>query len=217
MPATPRVVGILGAGKVGTVLARLALAAGHRVLISSSGSAERIALIVEVLAPGAEAATTPQVIEAADVVILALPLGKVRTLPADALAGKLVIDAANYWEPVDGPLPELTEAPEGTSVVVASLLPGARVVKAFSHLGYHDLDERGLPAGSRGRVALAVAGDDAADVATVAALVDELGFDPVLTGSLATGKGFQAHTAAFGYPLNASELQAAIGRPITAG
>jgi predicted dinucleotide-binding enzyme len=216
MPATPRIVGILGAGKVGTVLARLALAAGHRVLISASGEASRIALIVDVLAPGAEAATTPQVIEAADVVILALPLGKVRTLPADALAGKLVIDAANYWEPVDGRLPEFTEAPEGTSVVVASLLPGARVVKAFSHLGYHDLDERGLPAGSPGRVALAIAGDDPADVETVAALVDELGFDPVLTGPLATGRGFQAHTAAFGYPLTAPELRAAIGRSLPA-
>ena len=207
------VIGILGAGKVGTVLARLALAAGHRVLISSSGSAERIALIVDVLAPGAEPRTTAQVIDEADVVILALPLGKVRTLPADALAGKLVIDAANHWEPVDGPLPEFTQDPRGTSEVVADLLPGARVVKAFSHLGYHDLDERGLPGGTPGRVALAIAGDDPAAVAQVADLVDSVGFDPLPTGDLSTGAGFQAHTAAFGYPLTRAELQAAIGRP----
>ena len=210
MPATPRVVGILGAGKVGTVLARLALAAGHRVLISGSGAASRIALIVDVLAPGAEARTAPEVIEAADVVILALPLGKVHTLPAAALTGKLVIDAANYWEPIDGPLPTFTESPQGTSEVVASLLPGARIVKALSHLGYHDLDERGLPSGSPGRVGLAIAGDDPSDVATVAALVDELGFEPVVTGSLETGRRFQAHTPAFGYPLSASELRDAI-------
>jgi len=207
--AVPRIVGIVGAGKVGTVLARLALAAGHRVLISSSGSAERIALIVDVLAAGAEAATTPEVIKAADVVILALPLGKIRRLPADALVGKLVVDTTNYWEPVDGPLPEFTSGTRGTSEVVAELLPGARVVKALSHLGYHDLDERGLPSGSPARVGLAVAGDDAADVATVAALVDELGFEPVVTGSLKTGRRFQAHTPAFGYPLTPDELRAA--------
>jgi predicted dinucleotide-binding enzyme len=206
----PRTIGILGAGKVGTVLARLAVAAGHRVLISGSGSADRIALIVDVLAPGAEARTTPEVVEGADVVILALPLGKVRSLPADALAGKLVIDAANHWEPVDGPLPEFTEDPRGTSEIVASLLPGARVVKAFSHLGYHDLDERGQPAGTPGRVALAIAGDVDADVATVAALVDAWGFDPVRTGDLASGRAFQSHTPAFGYPLAADELRAAI-------
>jgi len=179
------------------------------VLISSSGDASRISLIVEVLAPGAEAAITPEVIEAADVVILALPLGKVRSLPASSLAGKLVIDTTNFWEPVDGPLPSFTESPEGTSVVVASLLPGARVVKAFSHLGYHDLDERGLPSGSPGRVGLAVAGDDPDAVATVAALVDELGFEPVVTGSLETGRRFQAHTPAFGYPLAPDELRSA--------
>lgn len=207
---TPRVVGILGAGKVGTVLARLALAAGHRVLISSSGPAERIALIVNVLAPGAEASTTSAVIDASDVVILALPLGKVRTLPVDALAGKLVVDTTNYWEPVDGPLPEFTAAGRGTSEVVADLLPGARIVKAFSHLGYHDLDERGLPAGSPDRVALAIAGDDPGDAAIVAGLVDEFGFEPVLTGGLATGRSFQAHTPAFGYPLTPAELRAAI-------
>ena len=203
-------VGILGAGKVGTVLARLALAAGHRVLISGSGSADRIALIVDVLAPGAEARTTAEVIEAADVVILALPLSKVESLPADRLAGKLVIDAANHWEPVDGPLPRFTEDPRGTSEVVAELLPGARVVKAFSHLGYHDLDERGTPPGTAGRVALAVAGDDPVDVATVSALVDSFGFEPLPTGDLASGRAFQAHTGAFGYPLTREELAAAI-------
>ena len=203
-------IGILGAGKVGTVLARLALAAGHRVLISASGSADRIALIVDVLAPGAEALTTPQVIEASDVVILALPLGKVHTLPAAALAGKLVIDTTNHWEPVDGPLPEFTAGPRGTSEVVADLLPGARVVKAFSHLGYHDLDERGTPPGTPGRIALAIAGDAPADVAAVAALVDAWGFDPVPTGSLATGRSFQSHTKAFGYPLTADELRTAV-------
>lgn len=211
--ATPSVIGILGAGKVGTVLARLALAAGHRVLLSSSGEAARIALIVDVLAPGAEARTTSEVIEQADVVILALPLGKVRTLSAEALRGKLVIDATNHWEPIDGPLPEVTGDPRGTSAVVADLLPGARVVKAFSHLGYHDLDERGTPPGTPGRVALAIAGDDPDAVEQVAHLVDDFGFDPLVTGDLLTGRAFQSHTRAFGYPLTREELGAAIAAP----
>lgn len=211
--ATPSVIGILGAGKVGTVLARLALAAGHRVLISSSGSADRIALIVDVLAPGAEPRTTSEVIEQAETIILALPLGKVRTLPADALAGKLVIDATNHWEPVDGPLPQITDDPRGTSAVVADLLPGARIVKAFSHLGYHDLDERGTPPGTPGRVALALAGDDPEAVQRVARLVDEFGFDPLPTGDLLSGRSFQSHTRAFGYPLTLPELRDAVAHP----
>ncbi len=204
-------IGILGAGKVGTVLARLALAAGHRVVISGSGAASRIELIVDVLAHGAEAMTSAEVIHEADIVVLALPLGKIGSLPAEALAGKLVIDAANYWEPVDGALPEFADDPRGTSEVVAEKLPGARIVKAFSHLGYHELDERGRPAGAPDRIALALAGDDAEDVATVAALVDELGFDPVIVGGLETGVRFQGFTPVFGVPMSRDELAAATG------
>ena len=204
-------IGILGAGKVGTVLARLALAAGHRVLMSGSGPVSRIELIVDVLAHGAEPRTTAEVIREADVVILALPLGKIGSLPADALVGKLVIDATNYWEPVDGTLPEFADDPRGTSEIVAEKLPGARIVKAFSHLGYHDLDERGRPAGAPDRVALALAGDDPGDIATVAGLIDEFGFDPVEVGELATGVRFQAFTPVFGVPLTRDELATATG------
>lgn len=210
-------IAIIGAGKLGTVLARLAVHAGHRVLVAASGAPDSIRLILDVLAPGSEPAWVVDAVQQADVVILALPLSKLIDVPLDPLNGKLVIDAMNYWWEVDGERPDLEDLRTSTSEQVQVQLPRSIVVKAFNHVGYHDLDEGARPAGVAGRRAIAVAGDDSRAVATVAALVDAWGFDPVVAGSLRESIRLEPHAEAFGANVSAEELRTFVERfPTTA-
>jgi 8-hydroxy-5-deazaflavin:NADPH oxidoreductase len=203
---TGRRLGIVGAGKIGTTIARAAMAAGYDVAISGSGSAERIALIVDVLAPGARAVTTGEVVDLADLVILAVPMHRFRELPHDRFDGKILVDAMNYWEEIDGVDAELATAAAGTSVVVQRWFASARVAKSLNHLGYYEFDQGRHPHGAPGRIAIAAAGDDRAAVAAVMQLVDRLGFDAVDAGPLEAGRALEPDGPVFGIAHTAGEL-----------
>lgn len=206
------VIGILGAGKLGSVLARQAAAAGYEVVVGTSRDPQRIALTIDVLAPGATVATAQDVAARADIVILAVPLGKLRTVSPESLAGKLVIDATNYWWEVDGFPDELTDPLITTSELVQRHLDRSRVVKAFNHIGYHDIEEESQPPGTPGRHAMGIAGDDPVDLDVVARLVDDVGFDPVVVGALADGVMLEPGTEPFGASVGADELREMIER-----
>lgn len=203
--------GIIGAGKLGTALARAALAAGYEVAVAGSGPAERIALTVDVLAPGALASTVDEVVRFADVIVLAVPTHRFRDLPSDLFDGRILVDAMNYWPDTDGDDPELADAGGGSSAVVQAHFPGARVVKSLNQLGYHELDEYPREPGAPDRIAVAAAGDDQDAVRAVLQLVDRLGFDPVDGGPLANGKHLEPDGSPYAETHTAQELAERLG------
>ncbi|MES2876152.1 MAG: NAD(P)-binding domain-containing protein [Patescibacteria group bacterium] len=207
MAVEVRRIAILGAGKLGVTLAQLALKAGYEVFVAGSQSPAKIALAVEVLTPGAKAMTAENAVKNADVVVLALPLGRFRNIPKAALANKLVIDAMNHWWEVDGERDLIMAADVSSSQAVQQFLSSSRVVKALNHMGYHDLHDGHTPVDSPRRKAIAVAGDNAEDIETVNNLIDMLGFDPVYIGELHEGSRLEPGTNVFGASVGADSLK----------
>src|SRR5260370_31688702 len=137
--------GILGAGHIGPVVARLALNAGYPVDIAASGDPDDIALITELVIPGARPRWSGDAAAEADIVVLAMPLHPFLDLDPGPLTGKLVIDAMTYWPASDGVLTAFEDG--GSSEIVARRLARSTVVKALNHGGYHELGDQAQPAG----------------------------------------------------------------------
>lgn len=199
------VIGILGAGQVGTAVARQALKAGYRVKIATAKPAAEIALLAEIITPGAEAVDAAEA-AAADLVVAAVPLHKYRTLRPDLLAGRTVVDAMNYWAQTDGVIADFDDE-RGSSEVIQEFLAGARLVKSLNHIGYRELEVDAREPGSADRRALALASDDDDAKAVVAGFIDRLGYDPIDAGPLSAGRVFQPGTTIFNAAHTAKQLR----------
>lgn len=202
---------IIGAGKFGTTIARAAVAAGYDVVLARSGPAEDIALMIEILVPGARAVSLAEAIAHSELVILAVPSHRFRELPPETFAGKVLIDTINYWQLTDGVVADFVDAPARTSEVVQRHFPSAEVVKSLNQLGYHQFEDERRPRGAEGRIAMAAAGDDREAVAQVLTLIDDLGFDPVDAGPLAAGAGLGPGGPAFGVVATREKLVELLG------
>jgi predicted dinucleotide-binding enzyme len=187
-------------------VARQALKAGYDVRIATARPADDIALLVQIITPGAVAVTAAEA-AAADIVVVAVPLHKYRSLDPALLAGRTVIDAMNYWAPVDGVIEDFETDGRTSSEIVQAYLPGSAVVKTLNHIGYRDLEEDGTEPGSDRRRALVLVGADLDAKALVASFIDRLGYDPVDAGPLAAGRAFQPGTEIFNGSHTADQLR----------
>ena len=205
----PRI-SVLGAGHVGPVLARVAVAAGYQVTIAASREPERIALITQVLAPGAEPRWAADAAAESDVVVLAIPVHRFAAFDSALVAGKVVVDAMNYWPPVDGVQKLFEDRQYGSSEIVQQHLDRSTVVKTLNQIGYHDLEDQRRPVGSPERRALGVASDDSGALDLVAEIVERIGYDAVRLDSLSAGRLLEPSEPVFGASLGRTEFERAL-------
>ena len=200
-------IGFIGAGHIGSQLARLAVANGYDVVLSNSRGPETLTGLVKDLGPRARAGTSVDAARAGDLVVVTIPLKAYRTVPVEPLAGKVVVDTNNYYPQRDGHIRELDNETTTTAELLQAHLPSSKVVKAFNHIYAADLTKHGQPPGTPNRRALAIAGDDTNAKATVSRLIDQFGFDVVDLGPLKEGWRIQRDTPGYGPRRTADELR----------
>jgi predicted dinucleotide-binding enzyme len=197
-------VGLIGSGNIGATVARLAVAAGHEVVLSNSRGPDTLAGLVAELGPGARAGTSAGAASAGDVVVVSIPLGRVADLPVEELAGAVVIDTMNYYPARDGIIDALEDESTTTSQMLQGRLPDSFVVKAFNNIFFQHLAALPRPLGAGDRSALPIAGDHIDAKATVGDFIESIGYDVLDVGPLAAGWRFQRDTAAYGSPYAAN-------------
>ena len=205
-------IGIIGAGHIGSQVARAAIAHGYDVVISNSRGPETLGELVAELGPKAKAATPAEAGAAGDVVVVTVPLRAYQDIPVDPLAGKVVIDTNNYYFERDGHIAALDNKETTVTALLQAHLPQSRVAKGFNHIGSREITTTGSPAGTDNRRALATASDfdDAAQLVTD--LYDEFGFDTVNVGKLSESWRIERDTPGYGIRQNAQELTANLAK-----
>ena len=202
-----KTIGFIGAGHIGSQVARLAVRSGYDVVISNSRGPATLSDLVAELGPKARAATALDAAKAGEIVVVTIPLKNYRSVPVEPLAGKIVIDTNNYYPERDGHIPELDNETTTTSELLQAHLPASKVVKAFNHIYASQLTTDGLPAGTMNRRALVIAGNDRESKATVTHLLDQFGFDTVDAGPLSESWRIQRDTPGYGPRRTAEELR----------
>lgn len=202
-------IGIIGAGHIGSALATRLVSLGHSVHIANSRGPETLQDVAQ--KTGAKPVTAQEAARHGDIIVVTIPLKNIPKLPKDLFAGVSadvpVIDTSNYYPILrDGQMPELEHGDLTESEWVQQHL-GRPVVKVFNNIHAEHLQTKGLPKGAAGRIALPVAGDDAATKQKVMALVEELGFDAVDDGSLHESWRQQPGTPCYGADLSADKLR----------
>ena len=207
----------IGSGHIGSTVARLAVSAGHDVVMSNSRGPETLAELVNELGPHSRAATAAEAARAGDVVVVTIPLKAYREVPFDELAGKVVIDTMNYYPQRDGQVAVLDDDTSTSSELLQAHLPESHVVKGFNNIFFQHLGDLARPAGADDPSALAIAGDDEVAKKYVTGLLDEIGYDTVDLGPLSESWRTQPGTPAYGLMYAADEADWSAGaRPASA-
>lgn len=205
-------IGIIGAGFVGRAVAKQAVSKGHQVLLSNSRGPQSLFSLPYAI--GCEVGTVEDAAAFGDVVVIAIPLFAYRSVPVEALAGKIVIDANNYYPERDGHIIELDEQRTTSSELLAQHLPLSQIVKTLNAIRMTDFELGGLPAEHPNRSALAIAGDDQHAKAVVTTLLDDFGFDAVDAGELAEGWRFERGRPVYSVLHNKQSLAAALAATV---
>jgi 8-hydroxy-5-deazaflavin:NADPH oxidoreductase len=205
-------IGIIGSGRIGATVAKLLTRAGHEVAIANSRGPHTLAATAE--QTGARPVTVEEAAAWGDVVVVAIPLHAIGSLPSGAFAGKVVIDANNYYPGRDGAIERIDAGETTSSELLAEHLAGARVVKAFNTMYFETLGQEGRPRAPRDeRLVLFVAGDDEDAKRRASALIEEIGFAPVDTGPLGEGgRRQQPGEPIYNAPMTAPEAERALER-----